>query len=393
MLAEMKDKAVIALGCVLLVTVVACSGAPGLEGPAGPQGNPGGLGAAGPQGEPAAVGERGLEGPQGPTGDQGPQGLPGLMGDKGDLGPQGERGLQGRMGDVGPIGTPGPKGDTGDTGDTGPKGEVGPQGTQGPQGEVGPQGEQGSQGDVGPQGEQGSPGPQGERGEPGLPGVPGVMGDKGDSGPQGAPGAPGAQGPTGPQGATGAQGPTGPQGAAGAQGPTGPAGQPESVMISGRFKFDPSMINTEFSGPIAICQEAESLLGIAVGGYGVTFSNDGNWLGIKGAAVCTGLFTSIPDLWGTGTRAGFQVLAGWGLGITVELDLTRLPEASLERCSFVIGNQYDGLPTSSQLPPTYFSRLGVSGTSGFISVLTASGSGLIIADTDVIYNIQGICTK
>ena len=44
MLAEMKDKAVIALGCVLLVTVVACSGPPGLEGPTGPQGNPGGLG-------------------------------------------------------------------------------------------------------------------------------------------------------------------------------------------------------------------------------------------------------------------------------------------------------------------------------------------------------------
>lgn len=134
------------------------AGAPGAQGPAGPQGAPGPQGPAGPQGE------------VGPQGAPGQQGIPGPQGPIGQTGPQGE---------VGPQGVPGPQG---------PAGIDGAPGAQGPQGEPGPQGL------AGPMGPQGEVGLQGEPGPQGIPGIPGPQGE------------PGATGPTGPQGPAGPSG-------------------------------------------------------------------------------------------------------------------------------------------------------------------------------------------
>jgi hypothetical protein len=65
------------------------SGAPGAQGPLGPQGS------AGPQGQQGPIGPPGPQGPRGATGPQGPPGASGPQGDAGPQGPDGPPGLSG----------------------------------------------------------------------------------------------------------------------------------------------------------------------------------------------------------------------------------------------------------------------------------------------------------
>ncbi len=69
--------------CLVILSVVACTGPAGPPGPAGPQGE---SGDAGPQGE------------RGPQGEPGPQGVRGFPGTQGEQGSQGEAGASGLLG-------------------------------------------------------------------------------------------------------------------------------------------------------------------------------------------------------------------------------------------------------------------------------------------------------
>ncbi len=128
-------------------------------------GEPGPQGPAGPRGETGPVGPRGEVGAKGDVGPQGPVGLRGETGPQGPIGPRGEMGPVGPQGQIGPVGPVGPKGE---------QGLVGPQGVPGPKGEVGPQGPVGPKGEVGPVGPQGAVGPRGETGPAGPPALGGL---------------------------------------------------------------------------------------------------------------------------------------------------------------------------------------------------------------------------
>ncbi len=139
----------------------------------------------------------------------------------------------------------------------GPQGPVGP---QGPIGDTGPQGPPGETGEQGPKGDDGEQGSQGDRGEQGLPG------------------------PSGTQGSSGPQGPPGPQGA------TGASGQSDILLISGHLKISSDKLDTVSPANVTPCTQAEDFLSLSLSfptGYGNAFSNDGSWVGIKSAALCT----------------------------------------------------------------------------------------------------------
>jgi hypothetical protein len=88
------------------------------------------------------------------------------------------------------LGTPGAKGDPGEPGPPGPAGPPGPQGVglQGPPGEKGDKGDTGQRGVTGLTGLTGATGPTGAPGIPGAPGAAGTPGVKGDKGDRGDPG-------------------------------------------------------------------------------------------------------------------------------------------------------------------------------------------------------------
>ena len=351
----MRHKTALVLGFVLTMTVMACSGPQGSQGETGPQGPSGEVGSPGEVGPPGEVGSPGEVGPAGPQG-EGNTGSQGLKGEKGDVGPQGQ---QGSRGGTGPQGPSGPKGDEGEAG---PKGEQGTKGDMGSQGPSGPKGEQGDEGSAGP---------------PGLPGKQGELGEKGD---QGLQGEQGSQGEQGPQGATGA------------------AGQPEVVMISGKLRLDqlPSIIS--FS-PITICQELESALQLDYGGNGVSYTANGSWLGIKAAGICT---AGISGNYGFGSVFGgytAKSLTSQGIGLTVKVDLDRLPANSLEHCSFMAAGEIGSTTAISyDLPSSlHVRKIVVSGSNGFVSIATLDENndrGIAQPWIDMNnYIIQGICAK
>jgi len=189
-----------------LWSLVAASGANGVEGPAGEQG---------PKGDAGAMGDTGAQGNAGAKGDTGTKGDTGAQGATGDTGAQGPTGPAGAKGDTG---SQGPKGDTGLQGAIGATGAKGDPGTKGDTGAQGPKGDTGAQGPTGPGGAKGDTGSQGPKGDTGLQGAIGATGAKGDSG------AVGPRGLKGDTGAQGAIGPIGPKGNTGDTGATGPAG-------------------------------------------------------------------------------------------------------------------------------------------------------------------------
>src|SRR4029453_15682357 len=120
---------VIIPAAIAIVTLAACTPAPGPQGPPGPAGEVGPPGPVGPAGPQGAQGQQGPVGPQGPVGEQGPAGSSGPPGPVGPQGPQGQAGGQGPVGPAGERGPPGPQGPAGDPGPAGPRG---PKGDPGP---------------------------------------------------------------------------------------------------------------------------------------------------------------------------------------------------------------------------------------------------------------------
>jgi hypothetical protein len=114
---------------IAIVTLAACTPAPGPQGPPGPAGEAGPAGPVGPAGPQGAQGQQGPVGPQGPVGERGSAGPPGPPGPVGPQGPQGEAGGQGPVGPAGDRGPPGPQGPAGPPGSAGP---AGPKGDPGP---------------------------------------------------------------------------------------------------------------------------------------------------------------------------------------------------------------------------------------------------------------------
>lgn len=336
----------------IFIVLLSCSGPEGIEGPAGPTGLPGKQGPAGMKGSDGIEGPKGSQGEKGDTGSQGPIGP---KGDHGADGPIGESGADGERGSTGAQGIPGPKGDTGERG---LKGNVGSRGTTGFQGIPGPEGPQGPQGD---QGEQG---------------------DQGKTGPEGAQGTRGPVGPQGPQGATGATGSTG---------ATGPTGQPEVIMISALLEFDNLGVINSTTTP---CAETHTLYNLEdVGSNGATYSADQSWLGIKSAALCTGNTSSF--VWTALQLAEAKSRTQKGLGLVVEIDLSRLPNNSIDTCSFSLSGKNPPEVSSIFGPPRHEIHKTISsGNSEYLSIAKI-GSDLVVdyPEVDMDYYLQGVCVK
>ena len=187
--------------------------------------------------------------------------------------------------------------------------------------------------------------------------------------------------------------------------PTATPGQSEAVMISGNLLLPYANVNTSLPNEVTPCEQAEKLLSlntkIVTGpGYGAAYSDDGDsWIGIKSAALCTGAYDTIQFPASYVSAAGFGMIGQMGLGLVVEVDLSKLPSPSIERCSFTVAQQHIRTPasvgdTGYQLPLASILKLGVIGTSGFVSVVTASQTNSVtVPRPDVVYNIQGICAK
>ena len=237
---------------------------------------------------------------------------------------------------------------------------------------------------------------------------------------------------SGPQGEKGSIGPAGP---AGDPGTPGPAGQPEVVMISGTLRID-HLASTHISSTVRymnagtsftttpICQEVESLyeLGLTSGGNGAQYADNGSWVGINGAAICAGSTTDSDAL----NALSGMAASAWirdGLGLIVEIDLTRLPGESLDHCSFTTSAQpLQSAPpdlstpvyTLSSSPPTaridsvFVRRSFVNGNSGFLVIHVASADPHNVTWSDIHeshlqfprpwrnlnhYHLQGICAK
>ena len=163
-------------------------------------------------------------------------------------------------------------------------------------------------------------------------------------------------------------------------------------MISGKLELDQSLLDTTFTDPVTPCQEAESLLSLLPQGLGLRYSDDGSWLGIKSAALCTGGDSSLPAEGGILAQLRASARAGDGLGLVVEIDLSRLPGGSLDGCSLSIDQEY-----RTKFPlVVYVKRIGAIGDRGFISVLRQkelNSASVYLPRGENIYNIQGICAK
>tara|TARA_Y100000590_G_scaffold215897_1_gene244655 strand:+ start:2552 stop:3589 length:1038 start_codon:yes stop_codon:yes gene_type:complete len=333
----------------IFIVLLSCSAPQGIEGPAGPTGPPGKQGPAGMKGSDGIEGPKGSQGEKGDTGSQGPIGP---KGDQGADGPIGETGADGERGPTGAQGIPGPKGDTGERG---LKGNVGSRGATGFQGIPGPKGPQGPQGDQGEQGDQGKTGPEG---------------------------AQGTRGPVGPQG---------PQGATGSTGATGPTGQPEVIMISALLEFDNLGVINSTTTP---CAETHTLYNLeGVGSNGATYSADQSWLGIKSAALCTGNTSSF--VWNALQLAEAKSRTQKGLGLVVEIDLSRLPNNSIDTCSFSLSGKNPPEVSSIFGPPRHEIHKTISsGNSEYLSIAKI-GSDLVVdyPEVDMDYYLQGVCVK
>ena len=173
-------------------------------------------------------------------------------------------------------------------------------------------------------------------------------------------------------------------------------------MISGKLRIDGLYSLEDFSIPFdntpTICQSVESLYGLTYGGYGVEYRSNGSWVGINAAAICTGGNAGPSGFGGIYGRLQMQLLARIGLGLVVEIDLARLPETSLDNCSFTVAGEV-GVPPSNSIDPSniHIRATGVSGNSGFISIGHMSEEGNRIIPQPWYdnnhYVIQGICVK
>jgi hypothetical protein len=159
------------------------------------------------------------------------------------------------------------------------------------------------------------------------------------------------------------------QGSTGPQGPIGPEGPTEAVLILGKLQLDQSLINTNSSlmhtpnlSAVPLCQETASFLYYVIENtplnsvpnkalgrgpgpnanrsYGAKYSDDGSWVGINRAALCTGTSQTLNSPWETTYQESFlSANAIVGLGLMVEIDSRRLPEGSLGSCFFTIESE------------------------------------------------------
>ena len=97
----------------------------------------------------------------------------------------------------------------------------------------------------------------------------------------------------------------------------------------------------------------------------------------------------------------FKMIANYGLGLVVKVDLNSLSTISLNRCSFINTPEYWGTvlsvqDTGGQLEQSNIIRLGTIGTSGFISIVVADDldeGTVTVPRPSMAHNFQGICAK
>ena len=162
-------------------------------------------------------------------------------------------------------------------------------------------------------------------------------------------------------------------------------------MISALLQFDNLGVINSTTTP---CAETHTLYNLEdVGSNGATYSADQSWLGIKSAALCTGNTSSF--VWTALQLAEAKSRTQKGLGLVVEIDLSRLPNNSIDTCSFSLSGKNPPEVSSIFGPPRHEIHKTISsGNSEYLSIAKI-GSDLVVdyPEVDMDYYLQGVCVK